>query len=331
MDRLLRPERFDTESTVPNAEKLYRHWKMTFQNYLESSIRTPAAANPEDENAVQAAATAAATAERKKLHALFNNVSANIYETISDCTTFNQAFLSLDNTYIKPVSTLYNRHKLITNKQDVSSSIDIFVQELHRLAKPCNFTAVTAEQNRNDYIREAFISGIASASIRQRLLENATLTLEEAIRQARALEQAQTQSQHFENNIVAAAPLEQNNDDCVAVVSRHNNRNNQQQRRTNNRNFRNNNTGNTSNVGNDNSSNSNNSGGGNNSSQSCWFCGGSRHPRATCPARNAECHKCGRIGHMSRVCRSSESVTAAVVAGGGGMDNSEFSNNPDFF
>ena len=106
MDKLLRPERFTTEATVPNAESLYRHWKTTFQNYVEDAISAPAATpDPNDANAVQAAATAAAAAERKKLHALFNTVSASIYETISDCTTFDQALLTLDNSYIKPAST----------------------------------------------------------------------------------------------------------------------------------------------------------------------------------------------------------------------------------
>ena len=41
------------------------------------------------------------------------------------------------------------------------------------------------------YIRDAFISGIQSHEIRQRLLENLTLTLDNAFEQARSLEMVQ--------------------------------------------------------------------------------------------------------------------------------------------
>ena len=48
MDRLLHPNRFETEPNAPTAEKLYRHWKITLMNYLEQAdantvTHTPAA------------------------------------------------------------------------------------------------------------------------------------------------------------------------------------------------------------------------------------------------------------------------------------------------
>ena len=156
MDKILRPERFNTETTDPNSEKQYRHWKMTFQNYINMSITEPAAPEgAERENYLQ-----------KKLYALFNHVSASVFELISDCASYDSAFEVLDKAYIKPVSIVYNRHKLITSKQEQSQTIDNFVQQLQVLAKSCQFEAVTATQNKNDYIREAFINGIHSKHIR---------------------------------------------------------------------------------------------------------------------------------------------------------------------
>ncbi len=39
--------------------------------------------------------------------------------------------------------------------------------------------------------------------------------------------------------------------------------------------------------------------------KSCYNCGAEpSHPRSECPARNAECAKCGKIGHYAKVCRS---------------------------
>lgn len=101
MDKLLKPRVFETEASDTSAEKLYRHWKTTFQNYLETSIQPPVPGS-------DAAATAAAEAatERKKMFALFNNISADIYKLISECPNYNSAIQVLDATYIKPRSVV---------------------------------------------------------------------------------------------------------------------------------------------------------------------------------------------------------------------------------
>ena len=43
-----------------------------------------------------------------------------------------------------------------------------FLQELQKLSKDCNLKNVTAEQYREELIRDSFINGIASPLIRQR-------------------------------------------------------------------------------------------------------------------------------------------------------------------
>ena len=220
MDRLLRPKTFETETTDPNSEKLYKHWKVTFENYVEEFI--PALVPATSANAtsiVTHAATVTSVARKKKL-ALINNVSANVYELISDSATYEDGMRALDAAYLRPKSVIYNRHKLITSKQDAGQSIDSYLQNLQSLAKDCNFVAVTAEESKNQYIRDAFINGIASASIRQRLLENSgNLSLEEASTQARALEQAQSQSASYENSgsVAAMANVEEDDSDTLAA------------------------------------------------------------------------------------------------------------------
>ena len=72
------------------------------------------------------------------------------------------------------------------------------------LAKDCDFEAVTAELSQNDSIRDAFISGIISNSIRLRLLENRTLNLEEAFNQARSMEAAERNSNMYNLQHVAS-------------------------------------------------------------------------------------------------------------------------------
>ena len=41
-------------------------------------------------------------------------------------------------------------------------------------------------------------------------------------------------------------------------------------------------------------------------SSKCFFCGYARHPRSRCPAREAECKGCGKVGHYQKVCKSTK-------------------------
>ena len=42
-------------------------------------------------------------------------------------------------------------------------------------------------------------------------------------------------------------------------------------------------------------------------SEKCWFCAGRRHKREECPARNAQCQKCSKIGHFAKACNGRKS------------------------
>ena len=61
MDRILRPKTFETETTDPCAEKLFKHWKITFENFVSTSIPEPAPADPTDAAAVARVATETAS------------------------------------------------------------------------------------------------------------------------------------------------------------------------------------------------------------------------------------------------------------------------------
>ena len=80
MDRLMRPEQFETERNAPNAEKLYKYWKLTFINYLETAITAGEGNNDNQTNI-----------NRKKLFALINNVSADVFNIVSDTDNFDTA------------------------------------------------------------------------------------------------------------------------------------------------------------------------------------------------------------------------------------------------
>ena len=65
----MRPSRFDAEPNTQNAEREYKHWKKTFEDYLEGATSD---------------VDSFALLDRKKHHALMNSVSASVFELICD-------------------------------------------------------------------------------------------------------------------------------------------------------------------------------------------------------------------------------------------------------
>lgn len=184
MNKFLKPDRFEVDSaTIQNSSSQWIHWKKTFINFLDESqndqeIKTP-------------------ISDAVKLKLLVNYISPNIFEYISQCNDYESAIKTLDKIFIKPKSEIFARYKLAVRKQQLNETIDQYIQSLKLLSKDCCFKDVSADQNEKDFIRDAFISGLLSQTIRQRLLENITLSLDDAHNQARTLESAQIQSESF--------------------------------------------------------------------------------------------------------------------------------------
>ena len=160
---------------------------------------------------------------------------------------------------------------------------NLYYTQRTKLSKECNFTDVKANEYRDEAIRVAFISGMISNAIRQRLLENKTLNLEGAVTQARALETAQKNSEvyHSTEYRSTGAALALPNDDtlhesadtkCAAFGQRPRN------------------------------------------SQECYFCGNWSHPRYACPAKDATCHGYHKEGQFAKFCQSPPSTYSPNVA-----------------
>lgn len=254
MDKYLRPERFDVDPSNTFATCTWLHWRKTFENFIDASIKETG----DDKAKLE-------SINKNKLLLLLNHVSPNVYSYISDARSYDEAIKVLEKIYVKPKNLIFARHLLASRKQHTEENIEKYFQTLKQLSKDCDFTAVDAETNRNDNIRDAFISGISSTKIRQRLLENLTMTLDEAYNQALSLEAAEINSQSFNTlsvNAIQSTSIEQNQEDKVAAASN---------------NFR---------------------------RRKCFFCGGQVHSRKICPALNEICQACHKKGHYAKVCRS---------------------------
>ena len=165
----------DVNSSTTGKE--WKHWKRTFQNY------------------VIAFETADNTVDR--LQVLTNFLSFHIFEYIDECETYEAAIQKLDSVLMKTPNEVFARHLLATAKQKPGQSLEEFLQELRRLSKDCNFQAVTREQHRDGFLRDAFTNRILYTTIRRRLLEEVTLTIDTAFEKARALDLAQKNSDAY--------------------------------------------------------------------------------------------------------------------------------------
>jgi len=165
---------------------------------------------------------------------------------------------------------------------------------LKNLPKDCTFSAVTANQYHDELIRDDFINGLSSPSIRQRLLESDGLDITRAYELTDSLDRAHRQPSSMEqphaSPLVASAPqyskketnitdtfvcdtpditttpdMASEAESCSLAVST------SKKQRTKDK-------------------------------LSCYFCGRSPHNRNSCPSREATCFRCGKHGHFSKVC-----------------------------
>ena len=175
--KCLRPQIFETDVNAPDSAKKWKHWKKTFENYI-SRIE-------------------GATA-RDKLDILVSLLDTSVYSYVSECDAYDDAVVRLENTYVKPVNEIFARHRLNTCKQNPDESLEDFLERLKSLSNNCNFTDCTAAQIRETAIRDAFISGMQSGFIRQRILEDNVLALNDVFDKARRLNEARKNASLYE-------------------------------------------------------------------------------------------------------------------------------------
>jgi len=109
---------------------------------------------------------------------LVNFLSPAVYCYAEDCETYDEALVILKRVREKKKNDVFARHLLAIRKQRTAESLQQFLQALKLLSKECTFQAVSAEQYREELIREAFINGLNSQGIRQTRLEKDDISSE---------------------------------------------------------------------------------------------------------------------------------------------------------
>ena len=96
MDRLLGPEKLDTDPSSRTASKDWLHWLRTFENF-QTVLPLPREG-------------------LDRLLVLTNYVSPRIFEYIEHCLTYDEAIGVLKAQYVEPVNEVFARHRLSTRR-----------------------------------------------------------------------------------------------------------------------------------------------------------------------------------------------------------------------
>ena len=127
MEKVLRPERLDADTSTATAAQERLHWKATFTNFLNSL--------PQD--------------DLNKTNGLINFVSPRIFSLIAEIENFDATIRILKHRFVKPKNEVYARHKLATRKQLSTETMDEFLQAIKTLSVDCNFQQVGTEEHAN--------------------------------------------------------------------------------------------------------------------------------------------------------------------------------------
>ena len=268
--QLLRPRELSVDPESADAALVFKYWLRTVEDFISGL---------EDLRSGDAPAL-------NKKRIVIGCLSPTIYPHVEDADSYDSVVASLTSLYIKKKNNVYCRHLLVSRRQETGETISEFLNALKALAKECTFTNVTAAEYKEQLTRDAFINGITSSVIRQRLLEK-ELSLTEAFELADSLDRAQRYSSRIvmqtTTSPLSAAHAKTDESSLGAGYSACSSQK----------------TTFSSSPAPDNA-------------PSCFFCGLKTHQsRSLCPARKVTCHLCGKRGHFARVCQSKNSSTKA--------------------
>jgi len=287
MDKqIIRPRELCVEPGAPDAGRVFAFWLRTVEDFIDSLRELRRDGDPE--------------VNRKRI--IINCLSPSVYPCVEDAADYEDVVRILKSLYVEQKNNVYARHLLVSRHQLQGETLPEYLQVLKSLAKDCTFSEVTAATYREELTRDAFINGLSSASIRQRLLERAEITLMQAFELAESLDRAQRQALSMGQSptqLLSSNTFDPQRDvhgerpkasfsypancnmnhspPCPTAVA---------QRRMNKEVVK-------------------------RSGKRCSFCGGLFHPRYSCPARDATCFSCGKPGHFARVCQSNTGYKSA--------------------
>ena len=186
--------------------------------------------------------------------------------------SFDQIVAAAGKHFNPKPSSIVQRFRFNSRSRKEGESVADFVAQLRQLSEHCQFGEALS-----DMLRDRIVCGINDQRIQRRLLSESDLTLAKAMELSLAMESADKDANTLKTGATGASaqPVLQLPATMGRgrTVKRNSPRANQQS-----------------------------------SSASCYRCHG-KHLATACPFMDAQCHSCGKKGHISKACRSRRNPT----------------------
>lgn len=163
---------------------------------------------------------------------------------------------------------IFERYRFYSRNQKQGESIADFLAAIRALAHTCNFG-----DSLDDMLRDRLVMGLSNKETQHALLAESDLTLDRALEIATAREAATRDVQAMAGSAVYSVKTGEEK--------------NQKKYHSGKKESRKKSDGTNSNR----------------PSKPCYGCGGN-HWKKDCPHAKTKCHKCGKIGHIARVCKN---------------------------
>lgn len=204
---------------------------------------------------------------------------------------------AFDRHFVPRKNVIYERAKFNKRVQQPAETVDSFITALYALAENCEYGEL-----HDELLRDRLVVGLKDSSLSERMQLNKDLTLTKAITMARQSEEIKRQ----QTDLRGESSKGKTAMDAVHVRKSQPNKFRSREQKQ----FKPRKPQLTKQE-----------------NKTCFKCGKTQmHPAAQCPAKNAECHNCGKRGHYGRVCRSTAVHEVADCADGlflGELDSGE--------
>ncbi|XP_077523583.1 uncharacterized protein LOC144134554 [Amblyomma americanum] len=194
-------------------------------------------------------------------------------DTAPEVSSYDIAVASLHAHFSATCNVVAERHRFSRRVQQAGESVNEYITALRELSATYSFPA------EEDSLRDQFVAGISSRSLRERLLlEGSSLSFAKAVLLARQFELAYNDLQEFPSVDVGRINTRGNTPTRTPESD-------ESSKWSHNRQYR------------------------------CYRCGSSRHNAASvrCPAKSKRCHHCGVMGHFRSVCQKRGSAPVREV------------------
>ena len=152
-------------------------------------------------------------------------------------------------------------------RQEEGEAVHVLIMDLHRLAEHCGFGEL-----RDELIRDRIVVGLRDSRLSEKLQLQADLMLESAVTAAIQTEQVKKQQASLKGELVGDGKQKQ-----VDAVEKEKSQGKRHRKR----------------------------GQHSKPPSTCTRCGRSPlHNKSECPAKDEQCHQCGKRGHFKRMCRN---------------------------